>query len=315
MHRILTVTLNPALDLSTETPDVAPDRKLRCIAPRRDPGGGGVNVSRAIANLGGESLTLVALGGATGAEYFELLSREGLTPAPLGPEGATRQSLTVTEARTGRQFRFVTPGPDWSAHDVTMALDTITKAAARGDLLVPSGSLPPGVPADVFLTLNDRLAPEGVRMVVDTSGAALIATARAGHAPLAVLRMDRIEAEELAGHPLPTPEARATRAKEMVSARAAEIVAISGGAEGTVVATDQGAWSCAPPNVPVVSRVGAGDSFVAGMTLALSRSMDAAQACAWGVAAASAAVMTPDTQLCSKADTERCLAEVQIKPL
>ena len=152
-------------------------------------------------------------------------------------------------------------------------------------------------------------------MVVDTSGAALIATARASHAPLAVLRMDRIEAEELAGRPLPTPEARAARAKEMVSTRAAEIVAISGGAEGTVVATAQGARSCASPNVPVVGRVGAGDSFVARMTLALSRSLDAAQACARGVAAASAAVMTPDTQLCSNDETERCLAEVQIKAL
>ncbi len=316
MSRILTVTLNPALDLATQTPHVHPDRKLRCAAPRMDPGGGGVNVSRAIARLGGTSLPLVALGGAAGAEYAALLTAEGLTPQALGPSLPTRTNLTVTEGDSGHEYRFVLPGPTWQTQDIDQALSTIRATAQAGDLLVPSGSLPPGVPQDIFLTLNATLSPQGVRMILDTSGPALGAAAhQTTNAPLEVLRMDLHEAETLAARPLPSPADRAAVARDLVLRDVARIVAISGGAQGTVVASDQGAWSCAAPKVPVVSRVGAGDSFVGAMTLALHRGDSAAQACAWGVAAASAAVMTPGTALCDKAQTEACLAQVPITAL
>ena len=312
MSRILTVTLNPALDLSTQTPAVDPDLQLRCAAPHRAPGGGGVNVSRAIAKLGGESISLVALGGPTGVDLRALLEAEGIVPVDLGPEGETRQSRTVTETGTGRQFRFVMPGGAWAAQDIERAMAKIAEVARPGDLLVPSGSQPPGVHQDVFLELNASLASTGVRKILDTSGPALAAAANAPRAPLAVLRMDHHEAEGLMARPLPNPDARAEAASELVARGAAEIVAIAGGADGTVVATDAGAWNCPAPLVPVVSRVGAGDSFVAGMVLALYRGSAAAEACAWGVAAASSAVMTPDTQLSTQADTERCFAQIEI---
>ncbi len=195
MPRIVTVTLNPALDLSTETAEVRPNRKLRCAPPRRDPGGGGVNVSRAIAKLGGASLCAVAAGGDAGAALLALLAAEGVEARDLGLDLPTRQSLAVTDLASGDQFRFVMPGPVWSAADLDRALALVVGWCAAGDWLVPSGSLPEGVPPDTFPKLGARLAGKGVRMVLDTSGAALVAAAEARG--LALLRMDDAEAEAL----------------------------------------------------------------------------------------------------------------------
>lgn len=309
MTRILTLTLNPALDISTETETVAPEHKLRCAAPRTDPGGGGVNVSRALANLGGASVPLVAAGGPVGAHLLTLLCEAGLRPVDVGAPGDTRQSLAVRELATGMQYRFVMPGPQWDDEDAERVRAAVALAVAPGDLLVVSGSPPPGLAADFFVTMNDRLAPRGVRVILDTSGPALAAAAGAAR-PFHVLRMDDDEAEALAGGPVRDVAAAAAFAASLVARGAAQIVAVAQGASGTAVADASGRWHCAPPTVTVVSKVGAGDSFVAGFALALSRGEGVAQACALGVAAAAAAVTTPDTQLCDCAVTTALRAQV-----
>jgi 6-phosphofructokinase 2 len=311
MPRIITVTLNPALDLSTETARVTPGIKLRCGPPRADPGGGGVNVSRAIAKLGGESLCAVAAGGAAGATVLALLEAEGLQARDLGLALPTRESLSVIEQATGAQYRFVMPGPVWGPDHVAQALARIEGWCAPGDLLVPSGSLPPGVPDDVFCDLNTRLAGRGVRMVLDTSGAALAAAASARG--LFTLRMDDTEAEALAGHVLADVEATAHFAAGLVADGVAEMVQIARGAEGTVLATASGRWHCAPPRVEVVSAVGAGDSHVGGFVLGLARGLSAVDACVQGVAAAASAVGTPGTALCERVGAEALAREVVVR--
>lgn len=309
MSRILTITLNPALDLSTETPEVSAGPKLRCAPPRYDAGGGGVNVSRAIAFLGGDSLCCLAYGGGSGLVLTRLLTKEGIAFEGLGVDHPTRHSLSVTETATGEQFRFVLPGPTWEASDCARVIARVRDLARPGDILVPSGSLPPGVPDDIFSRMNSELADTGVRMVIDTSGPALEAAARAPE-PLYVLRMDRGEAVALAGQALPDLRALADFAERLQASGAAELVAIASGAEGTVLATPSGRWHCRPPEVEVVSAVGAGDSFVAGFVLALSEGDAPEQACARGVAAAAAAVMTEDTQLCDGTTAARLQARV-----
>jgi 6-phosphofructokinase 2 len=311
MSRIITVTLNPALDLSTETALVTPATKLRCAVPRADPGGGGVNVSRAIFKLGGESLCAVAAGGAAGATLLGLLEVEGLQARDLGLELTTRESLSVIEQASGAQYRFVMPGPQWEARHVAQALAKIEGWCAPGDLLVPSGSLPPGVPADVFSDLNARLMVRGVRMVLDTSGAALVAAA--SKRGLFALRMDDTEADALAGHALSDVGATASFAAGLVEGGVAEIVQIARGAEGTVMATAQGCWHCAPPVVEVVSAVGAGDSHVGGFVLGLARGLSPLSACVQGVAAAASAVGTPGTALCEREAVERLVGDVVVR--
>ncbi|MCA8879016.1 MAG: hexose kinase [Rhodobacteraceae bacterium] len=309
MTAILTITVNPALDLSTDCPAVVPDRKLRCSAPRVQPGGGGVNVSRAIANLGGRSRTLLAYGGPTGEMLTALLREEGLAPESLGVDYPTRQSFSVRDKANGLQYRFMMPGPPWQDADRAAARAAIRAAVAPGALVIPSGSLPEGLSVDFFLGLNAEIAEAGGRMILDTSGPALrrAAEARAG---LFVLRMDTDEAREISGRALVQVADVAVLAEELRQSGAAEIVMIAAGAQGTVIASPGWRGLTRPPVVVPVSKVGAGDSFVGAFALALTRGDDPATACARGTAAAASAVTVPDTDLCRSDDTDRYFAEV-----
>lgn len=305
---ILTVTLNPALDLSTAADEVRPELKLRCDKPVADPGGGGINVSRAIQHLGGQSTAMVALGGATGTRIAELLKADGLSVVRLTAPGETRQSLAVTDRSTGGQYRFVMPGPEWHKAHVADMTQAIAEAARAGGWVVVSGSNPPGVPAGFEQMLTVRLKNTGARLLVDTSGEALRVLAGSS-TPVDVLRMDSHEAEELAGRPLPLRSDSADFAAGLVKDGAARSVIVARGADGSVIAGPDGAWHAASAKVRVVSAVGAGDSFVAGFVLATARGWPVEEALALGAAAASAAVMTPATELCHAADVERFYAQ------
>ena len=312
---VLTVTLNPALDVSTSADSVVPELKIRCDAPAIDPGGGGINVSRAIARIGGRSTALVALGGGTGARLCDLLRETGLPMLRLDAPGETRQSLSVTDRATGAQYRFVLPGPDWQPWDVRGALDAIAGAAPVGGIVVLSGSNPPGVPSDFATLLAARLSGSGARLFVDTSGSALAAVATGTARAVAVLRMDDAEAEGLAGRQLPTRADTADFAAALVAAGAAESVLIARGSDGNIVAGPDGRWHAAAHEVPILSKVGAGDSFVAGYTLGLARGLAVTEALALAAAAASATCMTPATELCYPEDVARLYDPRTVTPI
>lgn len=304
---ILTVTLNPALDLSTAADEVCPDLKLRCDKPVADPGGGGINVSRAIKIMGGQSTAMVALGGATGTRIAEMLKADGLSVIRLTAPGETRQSLAVTDRASGSQYRFVMPGPEWHKAHVSDMMAAIAEAARAGGWVVVSGSNPPGVAPGFEQMLTVGLKDGRARLLVDTSGDALRALAGSS-TPVDVLRMDSHEAEGLAGRPLPLRCDSAAFAAGLVRDGAAKSVIVARGADGSVIAGEDGAWHAEAADVPVVSAVGAGDSFVAGFVLAISRGQPVEDALALGAAAASAAVMTPATDLCHGHDVERLYA-------
>ncbi|MBD3786765.1 MAG: 1-phosphofructokinase family hexose kinase [Sphingomonadales bacterium] len=307
MPAILTITLNPTVDLSIHADHVAPERKLRCTRPETDPGGGGINVSRAIAAMGGHSTAFVALGGPTGDKVMHLLAEQGIGLTPFPAPGETRQSLTVTDAATGEQYRFVMPGPDWHPRDVTRVLDRIARAAPEGGIVVLSGSQPPGVPDDFPARLATRIARTQARFFLDTSGKALHRLMEAGARPVDVLRMDDLEAEELAGHPLPTRADTADFAEDLVTRGLARAVIVARGADGNVLVNDEGRWCAQAVPETVVSKVGAGDSFVAAFALSRARGLSQPEALRWGSAAAAAAVMTPATDLCELATVKRML--------
>ena len=308
---ILTLTLNPALDMATTVPEMVPDRKLRCAAPLLDPGGGGLNVSRAVTVLGGETLALVALGGLTGDRLAGLIRAESVPFLALMGPGETRQSLTVTEQKSGRQYRFMLPGPVWSEADQDRVFLLLRASARVGAFGVISGSQPPGVPVDFLAQLARAMA--GLQVLLDTSGAALKQAVAHPIPGLFVLRMDDVEAEELAGHPLTTRTQSADFAASLVARGVAQKVIVARGADGSVLAeAGQRLFVKAAP-VKVVSKVGAGDSFVAGFVLTLARGGTSAQAMAYGAAAASAAVMTDATQLCRLTDVERILPDCWVE--
>lgn len=323
-HDILTVTLNPALDLSTETDRVSPGPKLRCAAPLVEPGGGGINVSRAVAYLGGTSRAFVAAGGATGARLRDLIAQEGIATVIMQAPGETRQSLAVTDRAQGGQYRFVMPGPTWQDADAAQALASVAAAAHGGGLVVLSGSQPPGVAPDFPARLARALARaadrEGqagpARLIVDTSGASLAALVRGtgGAAPW-LLRMDGDEASELAGRPLPGLGDSAGFAAELVARGVAQVVIVARGADGAVLAGAGQRLHVTSPRVSVRSKVGAGDSFVGAFALAVARGQGLGAALQLGNAAASAAVMTEGSRLCRAEDVARLLPDCTLRDL
>lgn len=306
MDRILTLTLNPTLDLATAVDAVVAGPKLRCDAPEIDPGGGGINVSRAIRILGGRSTAFAVSGGPTGEMLEHLLRGEGIAPVVLQGPGATRESFSVTDRATGAQYRFVLPGPPWRKIDSRQALAALTDAAQPGDIVVLSGSQPPGVAADFPLALARAMARKSARLALDTSGPALRRIVeRPCRRPILLLRMDGEEAADLAGHPLPAIRDSADFAEAIVRRGVARIVIVARGAEGSVLVTSDRRLHGAPPPVRVVSKVGAGDSFTGAFVLALARGHDLACALRNAVAAAASAVTTGATDLCERAEVRR----------
>jgi 6-phosphofructokinase 2 len=303
MSRIVTLTLNPALDLATEVERVEPGPKLRCGPVRRESGGGGLNVSRAITSLGGTTLALHASGGATGALVEEHLVREGVAQRRLPIAGITRENLAVRERVSGELLRFVMPGPVLSESEWSGALDACVEAA-EGGYLVASGSLPPGAPDDVYVRLARALAPRGVRLLLDTSGAALRAAMGGG---VHLVKMNYRELDELAGHEQSDRE-REEGARRVVASGGAAVVVVTLGPAGVLVVDGDGAVSISAPRVSSPdSAVGAGDSFMGGLALSLDRGLPLVEACTVGVASAAAAMLTPGTEPCRRPQVERML--------
>ena len=168
--------------------------------------------------------------------------------------------------------RFVMPGPIWTEADVPRALASVDQATGEDTLVVLSGSQPPGVAKDFPSILADHVGDRQARLIVDTSGPALFHLVEQPRSALHVLRMDGPEGEELAGRALPSREDTAEFAQDLVRKGVAKIIIVARGADGSVLATADGAWHSVNPPVKVVSKVGAGDSFVGAFTLALAGS-------------------------------------------
>jgi 6-phosphofructokinase 2 len=309
---ILTITLNPTVDFATSAQRVYPEHKLRCSEPHIDPGGGGINVARAIRLLGGQATALVAIGGATGAHLLQLLALEGVPTVAFQGPGETRQSFTVTDLAINEQFRFVMPGPVWAEADVERGLRSVDQAAGEGTLVVLSGSQPPGVAKEFPSILANHVTGRGARLIVDTSGPALTQLVQEPHESIDVLRMDGPEAEELAGRTLNDRGDTAGFARELVSRGVAANVIVARGADGSVLSNRQGSWHAVGPAVKVISKVGAGDSFVGAFTLWSARG-DAPEECLRaGVSAAAAAVTSEATQLCDAALTQQLMEQCRV---
>ncbi|MFB0833433.1 1-phosphofructokinase family hexose kinase [Arthrobacter halodurans] len=306
-HQILTLTVNPALDVSTSTEEVVSLHKLRCGASRVDPGGGGVNVSRVVQRLGGRTLAVYTAGGPVGEAYRRLIEAERI-PSLVAPiQGGTRQNFTVNETSTGRQFRFVLEGPELSAAEWHACLDLLTRAVPDGGYVVASGSLPPGVPEDFYARVVRAARQGGARCVVDSSGPALAAALAEG---VFLVKPSRRELGEYVGAALDSEQSQVDAASSLVSDGRAEYVALTLGEAGAVLAFRAGVVRLPVPEVPVVSTVGAGDSFLGAFVLRLAQGRSVQNAFRSAIAAGSAAAMTPATELCRPGDVQRLEAEL-----
>lgn len=300
--KIVTLTLNPALDKSTSIDKLQPEKKLRCEEPNYEPGGGGINVSRAISILGGQSHAIYAAGGPAGDKIYELLEQEGIDQQHIKVEDPTRENLMVMEKSTGNQFRFGMPGGKITKAELQKCLNVVKELPDDAKYLVASGSLPPDAPDDFYGKIAEVAKRKNIQCVIDTSGEALRKAAEMG---VCIMKPNLGELSTLAGKEEISGLEQEEIAKKVISEGKAEILIVSLGARGAMVVTPESIEYVVPPTVKQNSTVGAGDSMVAGLILSLSRDEDIRDAVKWGVAAGTAATMTPGTELCRKKDVEK----------
>jgi 6-phosphofructokinase 2 len=311
MARIATLTLNPTIDGSSDAATVQPTHKVRTVNERFDPGGGGINVARVLARLGADVEAVYLAGGVTGPVLGGLLDRAGLPHRVVPIAGDTRISLAVHELQSGKEYRFVPQGPLVSESEAAACLALVEQLDCQW--LVLSGSLPRGLPDDFYARIVATARARGMASVLDTSGAALKATLAAGG--LRLVKPSLGELEAFAGRMLDSEAEIVAVAREIVRSGGAESVAVSMGHRGAILV--EAAGSLALPAIPAEARsaVGAGDSFVAGMTHALAAGWDSHRAFRLGIAAGTAAVLTPGTDLCHRADIARMAAMLGIDAL
>ena len=303
---IAALALNPAVDMISETDIVRPIRKIRTDRENYGPGGGGVNVAKVIVELGGTAEVIATAGGFTGRMLDEMLGAIPIPRRMIAVGGLTRISFTVFERETGQEYRFVPTGPTLSTSEIAACLDAVRDADYAW--FVASGSVPRGAPPDILAEVGEIVASKGARYVLDSSGPGLATTL--GRVPVFLVKPSLGELEGLVGRPLDGESAR-DAAKELVDGGKAEVVAVTMGVQGAVVATKERAFRIFSPKVKTVSALGAGDAFVGAMTFALADGRPLDDALMLATAAGAATAMTPVAQTCAKRDVMELYEQVK----
>lgn len=301
MEKIVTLTLSPAIDKSTTVDTVVPDKKLRCSVPKFEPGGGGVNVSRAIKKLGGNSTAVYLAGGYSGKHFQDLLKKEEIESYVVEIEDRTRENLIVVDTSTNLQYRFTMPGPVIHEHEWQQCIEVLEKASGI-EYIVASGSLPNGVPEDFFSRLAVTAKKINARLIADTSGMHLQHAVNEG---LFMIKPNLGELSNLHGVEDLQAEDVVKAAKDIIRKGGCEVMVISMGALGAMMVTKDVVLKSPSPVVKKRSTVGAGDSMVAAMVLAFLRKYTLIEVLHYGIAAGTAATMNPGTALCIKEDVEK----------
>lgn len=306
MGMIATLTMNPTIDVAYAVPKVRHTHKVRTHGEHYDPGGGGINVARVVSRLGGMARAIYLAGGATGTALDGLIDFHAIARTRIPIKGNSRISTAIFEEESGKEYRFVPPGPEVSEAEWQACLSHL--AGLSCDFIVMSGSLPQGVPDDFYARAGALMAARGARVVLDSSGEGLRQGLESGGVHLVKPSLGELRA--LMGDPLEGVDSIGRAALDIVRRGKAAHVVVSMGHEGALLAF--GDRMVHLPAVPVEARsaVGAGDSFVAAMTFAMAQGWDAVAAFRYGIAAGAAAVLTPGTDLCHKADVDRLHGEV-----
>src|SRR3569832_93150 len=309
MSSVVTLTLNPAVDVSSAAAQVVPAHKLRCHDVRHDAGGGGINVARVLHRFGADTHAVFTSGGPMGALLERLMRKEGVPYTAIQIADDTREDFTVTSEADGAQYRFVLPGPALSALEFDACLGALTRAARGAKYVVASGSLPPGVGADTYRRVRDAL-PEATPFALDTSGPGFREALGAG---VALIKPSRRELEQLTGASLRDRTALRRAATQIIDRGDAEMVAVTLGEDGALFLGKSFALDASAPAINAVSTVGAGDSFLAILVLSLSEGLSPEAALRGAVAAGSAAQMSPGTALCRPERVRELMASVTVR--
>lgn len=303
---IVTLTINPSLDKSTHFDKLVPEQKLRCTAPHYDAGGGGINVSKAIARLGGESLAIFTSGGPIGKALEHLVAQEKIQTVTIPTKSWTRENFIALDTNDNAQYRFGFPGPKLSAAEIRKATRAVVQA--KPQFLVLSGSLNEGLDPDFYALLSKKAKAKGVKVVVDTSGDALDKTLKEG---VYLAKPNLGELAKLIGVERIKNDEIEAAAQKLIAKGYAQLLVVSMGPAGAVLVSKEETHYVKAPNVPKKSTVGAGDSMVGGIVWALSQDKSLKEALQWGVACGSAATMNEGTLLFKAQDAKRLFKAIQ----
>lgn len=297
---IVTLTVNPALDKSAHFKGLVPEQKIRCENPQFDAGGGGINVSKAIARLEGKSKAIFTSGGTTGEMIEGLMTKENIAFETISIQSWTRESFVAVDDNTNLQYRFGFKG----AMINEVEKESILKAVRQLDCeyLVLSGSLNEGLPTDFYQQIAKIAKQSNIKLVVDAYGDALKNVLEEG---VYMIKPNVGELAKLIGVERLEMEEVNQAAKQIIEQGGAELVAVSLGPQGAVLVTKDSCDFVPAPNVEKRSTVGAGDSMVGGMVWALSQNKSLKEAIRWGVACGSAATMNEGTKLFQLNDAKR----------
>jgi 6-phosphofructokinase 2 len=300
MSKIITLTLNPTLDKSILVSSLIENQKLKCTEVKLEPGGGAINISRAIKRLGGASTALFLVGGHFGALFTDLFEKKNIDYKALKIKNETRESLIIFDELSSKQYLLNMEGPlvfkpEWQ--NILTAVSKLKKV----DFLVASGSLPKGIPTNFYAKLAKISKKIGAKFILDTSGSPLRFAINEG---LYLIKPNLKEMGILSGNETFDIEIAKEKAMEIIKSKKCEVIVISLGADGALLITENYSAHFRAPKVEVKSTVGAGDSMLAGIIYKLSENTSLKDAVLYGVASGAAATLNQGTSLCNKKDAD-----------
>jgi 6-phosphofructokinase 2 len=302
--KIITLTVNPALDKSAKIDGLFPEQKLSCHSIMFQAGGGGINISRILNRLDEPSNCMFTSGGDNGKHLEKLLLEEKIKTFPIVVSNATRENFSVVDTNTNQQYRFGMPGANLADSEIEQIVSKVVEMVEEQDLLVLSGSLQPNMPSDFYVQLMKLVRKKKVRIVLDTSGSALKEAVNYG---VSLVKPNQKELAQLAGKDFLSNKEQEDFAMHLVHSHSVEFVVVSMGARGAFMASKEGIVYQPSPSIPVKSTIGAGDSMVAGLIYGIKHNLSPKEMLKYGVACGSATTMSEGTGLGSRAAIEKTL--------
>jgi 6-phosphofructokinase 2 len=303
MSAIITITFSPSIDKSASVSAMQSDIKMRCSAPNTEPGGGGINVARVVNRLGGDVTAIFPSGGYTGKFFNYLLEKEKVPFVSIQSKNETKENFVIFDESTKKEFRFGMPSNEIFEHEWQLIIKEIEKQE-NVNFIIASGSLPPGIPLNIYEQLSKIAKSKNAKFIVDTSGEGLKKAVNEG---VYLLKPNLEELGILLDiKDLKIENVEAT-AKKLIQKKHCEIIVVSLGANGAMLITKDETHSIKPPKVEVKSTVGAGDSMVAGIVFGLSNNLSLMECLQYGIACGTATTMNLGSALCEKKEVEKLL--------
>lgn len=314
--RAVTVTLNPAIDQTIRLAQLQPGHVHRARSARDDAGGKGINVAACLADWGVPTAALGVLGAGNDGAFRTLFEQRGIADDCLRVPGQTRTNIKLVEDERGETTDINLPGLTLGAAELDAVADRLATLLTPGLPVVLSGSLPTGVSTDAWARLQAQARAAGARVLLDTSGEALVTALSAtdGVLPYAI-KPNRHELEAWTGTSLPDRAALLTAGRALIE-RGIALVAISMGADGALFVDRNGALIARPTRLAQGSTVGAGDAMVAGIAASLLEPSFELTACArLATAFSMSRLESGDARKLDPAQVRAWAEDVQIEPL